>query len=61
MHAIRNLFHSSEPRARAVEEAKQRLDESVKNTLGTGEVRRRLAEAYRDFADALRGDEGVGR
>lgn len=59
--SIRTLFNFAAPEASETEKAQQRLDESVKNVAGTGEMRRRLAAAYRDFEAALRGDEGMGR
>ena len=58
---FKSLLNIAPPKVSEVEKAKQRLDESVKNVAGTGEMRRRLADAYLDFAAALRGDEGMGR
>lgn len=48
------LYIASYNHTKEIEEAQRRLDESVKITEGTGEVRRRVAQAYEEFVEALR-------
>lgn len=48
------LYFSSHDHTEEVKEARRRLDESVKITEGTGEVRKRVAQAYEEFVEALR-------
>lgn len=56
--AVMRLFRSSsEPAAPTkIQQVQQRLDETVKRVEGTGELSKRLEDAYGEFAAALRGE-----